>query len=101
MNQEEASLGYRAIIAQYRARQPKPPALRLACVYRQPSDYPDCYVAREWLVTAGALEARLEPLAVCADLEGCRSAVRCALGPAAYRLERSELDDPCIVETWL
>lgn len=64
-------------------------------IYNRPKDYPDGYVVREWIIEHNGAkpgEARTAP-----SLEAARELVP----PGCVRLERSEGDDPVIVETWM
>lgn len=68
-------------------------------VYRSPRDYPGKYVVREWRTSPSkiALFAAVEPLAVTDTLEDARAAVP----SGTVRINRDELDDPVIEETWI
>jgi hypothetical protein len=64
-------------------------------IYDHPDDYPDGFVVREWLVTAGDVQAGTASTA--ASLEEARKLI-----PAgAERTDRAPSDDPKIVETWI
>lgn len=66
--------------------------LPLICVYKNPADYPDKYVARLWDVdiptTLVALADSLE-------------AIREAKPAEMVILQRQDNDDPVIIETWI
>lgn len=70
--------------------------LSMWTIYEHPSDYPQGYVTRKWIITGdgeghpGA--ARYRP-----DLEAARAAVPADL----HRIDRSPDDDPTVVETWI
>jgi len=70
--------------------------LEMWTVYDHPRDMPDCFVARLFLVKAGAMEVtgifRAAPTL---------DEVRAMLPLGLYRLPRSENDEPQIVEVWL
>lgn len=66
--------------------------LSIWVVYENPTDFPDCFVARKWLMDTPTTELILD-----ASLEGLRK----KLPPGLARLARADLDDPKIVETWL
>jgi hypothetical protein len=73
------------------------PVLAQWTIYDHPSDYPNNFVAREWLVSrAGALPARM---AINPDVNVLRDYIQTVL-PGAVCLTRSPSDDPVIVETW-
>lgn len=61
-------------------------------VYDSPTDFPDLFVARRWL-----LDRPTEEVLQDKTLDGLRRKLRQGL----VRLERSPQDDPKIVETWL
>ena len=65
-------------------------------IYDHPSDYPHCFVAREWRVTAAGLTPGEEIVAP--ELDMLRAFLR-ARGLVC--LTRSPEDDPKLVETWL
>lgn len=67
-------------------------------IYDHPSDYPDAYVAREWLIEAGK-HSPTPNVFVSRDIETIRDMLRIEmhLTPIA----RSPGDDPVIVETWI
>jgi hypothetical protein len=65
-------------------------------IYDHPSDYPDGFVVRRFRVMPGGPVATNDVWGA-PTLEVARSAVP----PGLYCMERSEGDDPCIVETWL
>ena len=71
-------------------------ALLLYTIYEHPTDYPDGYVVRRWLVEAGA-----PPTPLGAHRAPTLDAVRALLPPGLARLPRELEDDPVIVETWL
>jgi hypothetical protein len=65
-------------------------------IYDHPADYPDWYVARPSIIrpkTAGPLPMHL----MAKDLE----TLRAMLPDGLARLNRSEGDDPCIIEVWV
>lgn len=70
--------------------------LKMWTIYKHPLDYPEGYVARQWLIRDGGYPyagvARYRP-----DLEAARAAVP----PGLYRLDRDPNDDPTVVETWI
>lgn len=71
--------------------------LAIWTVYDHPSDCPDCFIARKYLVTAGGPVATqetrtartLQPLRDSFELEGL------------YCMPRDPNDDPKIIESWL
>ncbi len=70
--------------------------LPLICVYKNPADYPDKYVARLWDVKRPS--AKPTDMVVLADtLEEVRS-----IKPEWMAITpRQEADDPVIIETWI
>lgn len=70
---------------------------KLWTIYAHPRDYPEGYVAREWIVNGQGSEypgpARYRP-----DLEAARAAVPPQFD---HRLVRNPDDDPSVVETWI
>lgn len=64
----------------------------LICIYKHPADYPCQYIARLW-----NLQKPTNIIAMADTLEEIRE----SLPPDVVRLNRSEKDDPCIVETWI
>lgn len=70
--------------------------LNLWTIYDKPADYPLGFAARRFEIQGGhavaTLDARYGP-----DLDSVRRQIPGDL----YRIERSDGDDPCIVETWL
>jgi hypothetical protein len=73
-------------------------ALYMWTVYDHPRDMPDKFVARCWRITRGQDPQATAVFYAHAELEPLRKFLR-----AKYltQLERSEYDDPVIVETWL
>lgn len=67
--------------------------LPIIAVYKHPEDYPDKYVAR-----AFDLQQPTNLVAVADDYDGILGAIPTG---DMVRLERSEKDDPAIVETWI
>jgi hypothetical protein len=72
--------------------------LSIWTVYDHPRDYPDRYVARQFIVTAGEAEPTLNVI-MATDLETLRATLLNELH--MHRIPRSERDDPVIVETWI
>jgi hypothetical protein len=67
-------------------------------IYHSPKDFPGRYVARLWLVGGGSPEPKPTDRFVTSNsLDG----VRAMLPPGLTCLQRSDDDDPVIVETWL
>ena len=65
----------------------------LIVVFKNPSDYPDKYVARVF-----DLQRPTFLVAISDDYASLLGAIPTG---QMVRLERSEQDDPCIVETWI
>jgi len=70
-------------------------------VYRNPSDYPDKFVVRHYVVISGAvLVEDGPPMAVVDTLEDARGSIATTAGELV-RLPRHKDDDPVIVEVWV
>jgi hypothetical protein len=65
-------------------------------IYDHPRDYPTGYMARCWLITAGA-----DPEPTDRIFHGSLAGVRGAIPPGLACLPRSPEDDPAVLETWL
>ena len=74
------------------------PALSLWTVYDHPSDFPDTYVAREFLVTAAGLQPTASTIQN-DDLAVLRTTLLADFG--LCQTARAADDDPKIIETWL
>jgi hypothetical protein len=70
--------------------------LHMWTVYDHPSDYPDGYIARLFIIDSR--NPRATSVSVTAPT---LEEVRKLLPPGLYRLHRSPEDEPQIVETWL
>lgn len=70
--------------------------LSIWTVYDHPKDYNDAFVARKFLNDKPTDDILLAP-----TLEELRKAVQKAADYELLRMERSECDDPFIVESWL
>ena len=71
--------------------------LTMWTVYDHPEDFPDAFIAREWLVTSSGAVAS-------GTVIKSRSLARIRHELASYGLTcltRSPEDDPVIVETWI
>jgi hypothetical protein len=73
--------------------------LTMWTVYKHPSDYPDKYVARQFIVVGGVGPKATHSIMVAEDLEALRDVL--AFEMHLVCLMRNEEDDPVIVETWL
>ncbi len=72
-------------------------SLDMWTVYDHPTDYPDHYVARKWLIKSTVAEPEpTDEILLETDL----AALRMKLPPWLYCLPRQDQDDPCIIETW-
>jgi hypothetical protein len=71
--------------------------LAMWTVYDHPSDYPDYYIARKWLVGSKRAEPEAtDEILLDADLD----ALRKRIPPWLYCMGRQEGDDPKIIEVW-
>jgi hypothetical protein len=70
--------------------------LPLWVIYDHPTDHPQFYVARKWLVGRGKYEATGD-IRVGITLDE----VRRKIGPGKARLDRHVTDDPKIIEVWI
>jgi hypothetical protein len=78
-------------------RRPEDETLPMYVVYFNTRDYPGLYVVRRWTIRPGHTAADAKPLALVPSLE----AARAAFPPGLYRIDRSQQDDPVIVESWI
>ena len=79
--------------------------LRMAVVYKNPSDFPrtpqgNTFVVRATSIYPGRVEADAEPVIVTTDLYAARKAAREHLG-TDFCVRRNPDDDPAILEVWL
>jgi hypothetical protein len=70
--------------------------LSIWSVYDHPSDFPNLFVARRWLITP--LPVATKDIIVAANLNELRLMLERA---GLVQLMRSPQDDPKIVETWI
>lgn len=71
-------------------------ALSMWVIYNHPSDYPNSYVVREWVIEAG----HAKPCGrwfVRDTIEECRD----ALPPGLVNIGRQPEDEPQIMEVWV
>lgn len=66
--------------------------LPLICVYKNPADYPNKYVARLWDVD--------KPTTLVAIADSFEE-IRAAKPPEMVIMQRQPNDDPVIIETWI
>lgn len=71
--------------------------LHMWTVYDHPADFPDCFVARLYVVGSGPNFGATNRIVTGETLD----AVRAQLPPGLYNAGRQPGDDPKIVETWL
>lgn len=71
--------------------------LDLWTVYDHPRDYPELYVARRWVVTAGGIE-RTDDVRGAHLIDTLRDEL---IDMGLTCIRRADDDDPVIVETWL
>lgn len=72
------------------------PTIWCYTIYDHPADYPDQFVVRAWLVAGGVVIA-YHPVGFADSLDDARALI--PLG--RERIDRSDEDDPVIVESWL
>lgn len=72
--------------------------LSMWTVYDSPSDHPGLFVARRWEVSARGSTPTMDYM-VSKSLDEVRGLLMHTYG--LTRMERSVVDDPCIVETWM
>ena len=78
--------------------------LSMWVVYDHPKDFPEHYVARQWLVRMGAKTASVEATAnvlYSESLEAVRDMVMFTAGAGRVNIGRYDDDDPKIVEVWV
>lgn len=71
-------------------------SLELWTIYDHPTDHPDYYVARKWIITDDGPQATNK-----ACYGPTLDDVRAALPPGLYRIAADPNDDPVILETWI
>jgi hypothetical protein len=67
------------------------------CIYDHPADYPNAFVVRQWFMLPGGNVVPDKRFILADTLENARSCIP----DGCICFERSENDDPKIVETWL
>lgn len=72
------------------------PILPMWTITENPTDFPGKFVARKWLIEAGAMAVTDEH-----HVADTLFAVRDLLPPHLVRLPRDPNDDPVIVESWI
>jgi hypothetical protein len=72
--------------------------LAMWTVYKNPTDYPDKFVARRFDVDAGGAKPS-DSIIVAPDLDKLRDVLQFEMG--LVKLMRSPGDEPQIMETWL
>lgn len=75
-------------------------ALSIFTVYKNPLDYPGCFVVRRFEVSADGARPLPFPLVVADTLDQAREAIRRA-HPCAVCMVRADGDEPQIVESWI
>lgn len=71
--------------------------LSIWTITEKPRDYPDCFVARLHIISAGASSATPEHI-LSTDLEALRDEM---IRRGLVCIPRSSGDDPVIIESWL
>lgn len=72
--------------------------MTLYTIYRDLVGYPDSYVVRAWEVDVEGTTPHEGPVAVTHSLEKAREAVP---DTARFHIERNDVDDKTVVESWL
>ncbi len=67
-------------------------------VYDHPSDYPDHFVVRKWLIKDGGITEAGDIVKKSKNYSAIRNHM---LDRGLHRLMRNEGDDPCIMECWI
>lgn len=73
-------------------------ALPMWTIYDHPPQFPNNYVAREWIVDGDNVPRASSRMLVCPDLEQIRAYLR---EHGKVQLSRNDIDDPTIIETWI
>ena len=73
-----------------------PDALMLWTIYNHPSNAPDHFIARKWLVSGGESTMTDEVFKA-----GTLEELRKLLPPGLYHIPRSDEDDSTVIESWL
>jgi hypothetical protein len=68
-------------------------------IYDHPKDYPEVYVAREWVIDDDAYPRSTASVMIAGDIEILREILLTQMGRTC--IARSDQDDPKIVETWV
>lgn len=74
----------------------KPVSIWCYTIYDHPADYPDQFVVRAWAVSEGVVIA-YAPVGFADTLEDARYLIP----QGRTRIDRTQQDDPVIVESWL
>lgn len=67
-------------------------------IFKHPKDFPDDYVLKRDAITGEGVKRDPDFCVTSKDVENLRKITRNA---GLFRMSRHELDDPCILETWL
>ena len=71
--------------------------MSLWTIYDHPTDFPEHYVAREWIAAHGTVH-KTENFIMSKNLDMLRGELQ---SMHKYPIERAPTDDPKIVETWI
>lgn len=79
------------------------PMMVMWVIYDHPSDYPDAWVARQWVfeVGAGAADSSYKPSSILLTAQKLDTLRAKMLERGYVCLQRDPNDDPKIVEAWL
>lgn len=81
-----------------RERSVRPEPLGLWTIYDHPTDFPDCYVARKWIIApSNPAPSSTTEILRDANLENLRA----KLPPGLTKIPRLPGDDPVVLETWI
>jgi len=76
-------------------------ALPMWTVYDHPTDYPDSFVARKYLITGGEVAFATNEVVTAPSITAIRKAVQDVMPYVLTCLPRDDSDDSKIVECWL
>jgi len=75
-----------------------PPDLSMWTIYDHPTDYPDNFIAREWIIGREPAAISITDNVIIGSLENIRMRLQ---AKGLMRLRRDRNDDEKIIESWL